>query len=332
MGRKKKRKNRALTEDRNLYSIEEENTEDDERTAIADEPEDFPEVEDLDHDEGEDPSIELDGTMDDDRKKRKLNKQQIGILIGAGCVFLFAVGMLIQSHISEQKAQEEYEKIQTVEVKKEPALKPVSKPHWLEQRETEPVEVLPFSSFEELEKMNPDIVAWISQEDIGIEYPVTQTDNDEYYLNHTFQKESNQAGCIFMEYRNTSDFSDKNTILYGHNMKNQTMFGYLKNYKEKEYYEEHPEIVIYTPEGKGVYEIFSCGEVSASGFVYNRFVKEDDKYAKYVKQLKAESLYDTGVEVSKEDQVLILSTCTKTGADYRMIVAARLKEFKEKEY
>ena len=159
-----------------------------------------------------------------------------------------------------------------------------------------PAEQLPLSvDFDELKKINPDIVAWIAFDNIDISYPVVQRDNS-YYLSHTFEGKENVAGCIFMDEQNTSDFSDNHTILYGHNMKNGTMFGMLKNYKEQEFLEENRYFTIYTPDAEYRYEISSVRTVSVENSLF------------------------TQTDLGEKDRVVTLSTCTYSD-DLRFVVS-----------
>lgn len=93
--------------------------------------------------------------------------------------------------------------------------------------------------FGELQKINPDIVAWIRIDGLGIDYPVVQGEDNEHYLYYTFRGEANVAGSIFLDYRNKADFSDSKIILYGHNMKNGSMFGSLKKYQDESVFREN---------------------------------------------------------------------------------------------
>lgn len=109
--------------------------------------------------------------------------------------------------------------------------------------------------FESLKKVNEDIIGWIRVNALDISYPIAQSTNNDYYLHRTFERVDNFAGCIFMEYQNHSDFSDKNTIIYGHNMKNGSMFGTLRKFYEDEVYEKAPYFWIYTPDKIYRYDI-----------------------------------------------------------------------------
>ena len=103
--------------------------------------------------------------------------------------------------------------------------------------------------FEALRKVNPDIIGWIVIPGMEISYPIVQGEDNDYYLKHTFDKAENASGCIFVEVENSPDFSDNNTFVYGHNMKNKSMFAKLNRYQEEDTFRKNPEFVIYTPEG-----------------------------------------------------------------------------------
>ena len=159
------------------------------------------------------------------------------------------------------------------------------------------------------------MVGWIEIPDTEISYPLMQGDDDAYYLKHTFSGNTNSAGSIFIEALNSPDFTDLHTIIYGHNMKNGSMFGGLKEYRSASYLLEHPLVYIDLEDGTHAYEIFSCYEISSDSDTYTiGFASEPDgKYAQFVDMIKARSEYDTGIEVSRNDRVITLSTCTKSG-------------------
>ena len=119
--------------------------------------------------------------------------------------------------------------------------------------------------FSSLQAGSPDTVAWITGEDTPIDYPVMHTDNNEYYLSHLYSGEENRYGALFVDCRNTGLFTDPNTVIYGHNMKNDAMFGSLIGYKEQAYYEEHPTMTLYTPDGDYTIELLSRSTFSSHG-------------------------------------------------------------------
>ena len=126
-----------------------------------------------------------------------------------------------------------------------------------------------------------------------------------------------------MDANNHADFSDQNTFIYGHNMKDKTMFGKLNDYKDEEFYKENPYFYIYTPDYTYRYDIFSCylARVDNEVDFYTQFAS-DEQFQEFLDGVKAQSAYDTGVEVTPEDKVITLMTCNKAGYDYRFLVHA----------
>lgn len=180
--------------------------------------------------------------------------------------------------------------------------------------------------FEGLFDINSDVIGWIHFDNIGISYPVVQTDNNDYYIEHTFSNEENKAGTIFLDYRNYASFNDKNTYLYGHNMKNNSMFGLILNYVDKEYYEANPHFWIYTPEARYKYEIFSTFEESAIGPAYQIDFDDDNDFEEFLNLIDKRKYYNAGTKPSSSDNIIALSTCTKE--DRFLVFAKRV----EKEY
>ena len=127
-----------------------------------------------------------------------------------------------------------------------------------------------------------------------------------------------------MEASNAGDFSDLHTIVYGHNMKNGSMFAGLKNYGKKNYYEAHPYIYLDQEDGTHCYQIFSCHEADVTDITYTIGYHSDDTYAAFLDELTASSLYNTDVSVGTNDSVLTLSTCTNKGAKRFVVHAKKL--------
>ena len=178
--------------------------------------------------------------------------------------------------------------------------------------------------FEQLKEVNEDIIGWIRVNALGISYPIVQGEDNDYYLHRTFEGVENFAGCIFMEYQNNPDMTDKNTIIYGHNMKNGSMFGKLKNFRETETYESNPYFWVYTPDKVYRYDIFSCAEVDVFGDTYQIRFSDDEAFMKFVDNAQARSVADgSWVEVTEEDTVMTLSTCTGNDAT-RFVVQGKL--------
>ena len=118
--------------------------------------------------------------------------------------------------------------------------------------------------FQELQSMNSDVIAWITVYDTPIDYPVVQGTDNEYYLKHTFKKTEHVAGSIFLDKDNSQDFSNRKSILYGHNMKDGSMFQGLHKYESESYLQEHNKVYLYLPDGETLtYTVIKCGYVKA---------------------------------------------------------------------
>lgn len=183
-----------------------------------------------------------------------------------------------------------------------------------------------FVDFEKLKKINPDIAAWIYIEKLGISYPVVQGRDNQYYLDHTFYKEENKCGSIFIEAGNQKDFSDWNTFVYGHNMKDKSMFARLNEYQEEKTFQENPEFYIYTPEGTKRYQIFSCYIAALDWNSFQVDFGQEETYVSWQETVKKRSLYDTGITPRPGQSTVTLMTCTPAGQDYRFLVHGVLRD------
>jgi len=182
--------------------------------------------------------------------------------------------------------------------------------------EKPPIEV----DWESLKAINSDIVAWVYVEGVDISYPVVHTTDDDYYLHRTFEKKDNFAGSIFVEYKNSAAFSDPNTIVYGHNMKNGSMFGSLSDVESKETYKEHPWFWILTPDGNYRYRMFSIRKAAVSDETYTLFMGTGQSFVDWCEDMYANS--DVSLQkpdFSLDSLVVTLSTCT-TDSDHRFVV------------
>lgn len=188
--------------------------------------------------------------------------------------------------------------------------------------------VLPVVDFEALRENGPDIIGWLSLPDTAINYPVTQTDNNEYYLHHLYDGTYNKVGCLFADYENQADFSDRNTIIYGHNMRDGSMFAALNEYGEQGYYDGHPQMYLVTPGGGYTMEIFTTfvaepGESGSDTSPWRLSWKDDGAYTTWLSEMAGRSVIETDVTVTSSDKVLTLSTCTPGGKS-RFIVMGKL--------
>lgn len=177
--------------------------------------------------------------------------------------------------------------------------------------------------FAGLKEKNEDTVGWIKIENMPIEYPVVKAEDNDYYLSHSFDKSSNGAGWVFMDYRNKADETDRNLVIYGHNRKDGSMFGDLSDVFTEEWYENKDNMYItYITENEYcTYQIFSAYRIEAEDYYITTGFDSDDEFDTFVKRLKSRSFKDFDVEVSGEDKILTLSTCSN--ANYRVAVHAK---------
>ena len=184
--------------------------------------------------------------------------------------------------------------------------------------------------FDELMKINDDTVGWIRfyKEPSQINYPVVQGEDNDLYLHKTFSANENTLGAIFVDAAASSDFTDKNTIIYGHRMKDGSMFRKLEEYKDKDFWKENPYFYIYTPDGKEItYKIYSVGQVLDTSDTYLTSFAGEEDYQKFLDMTMKEADYDTGVKVTTDDTIVTLSTCTAASDEHRFVV----RGVKEKE-
>lgn len=182
--------------------------------------------------------------------------------------------------------------------------------------------------FEYLQSINSDIIGWIVWENEDISYPLLYSGDNSKYLSTSFDGRELSSGSIFLDGRNDSSFSDQHNIIYGHNMKNLSMFGKLKYYKtDDSYYSEHQYIQILLPDRTERYQIFSFNTVSSSSIVYNVDYTNSEEIEEFLNYIELASYTATGIDVDSEDKILSLSTCT-ADEDKRFVINAVLVDEK----
>jgi len=193
----------------------------------------------------------------------------------------------------------------------------------------EPVEdgpTWPEVDFEALRAINSDIVAWLYIEGTDINYPVVQTGDNDYYLRHLFSGEVNRAGCLFLDCDNAGDFADPNSIIYGHHLKNGTMFTELLDYKKQDFYDTHSTALLLTPEQNYEVQFFS-GYVSAvTGFAWDLDFPTEDGYISWLSKTRKKSLFSSDVIPTGSDRVITLSTCSYEFNNARFVLIGILNE------
>lgn len=177
-------------------------------------------------------------------------------------------------------------------------------------------------NFDVLKEINEDIVGWIYFENININYPIVKGENNSYYLEHTFKNNNNSSGSIFMDYRNDYEFNDPNTIIYGHNMRNGSMFGSLMKIMNEDTYRENTKFWILTNNNKYKCEIFSAYIDESTSESYKLGFENKEEYNEYLNSIVEKSLYITGINPTQDDSVITLSTCATAEGSSRFIVHA----------
>lgn len=175
-----------------------------------------------------------------------------------------------------------------------------------------------------LQESNQDVTGWIVIPGTVISYPLLQGEDNQYYLKHTWRGEYNSVGSIFADHRNSADLGDFNTILYGHFIRNGSMFGSLNRYQEADYWREHPSI--YLVHGGSVYryDIFAAYETDVKGHVYQLGFPDRESRESYLSSCLEASVLDTGITPDGGARVLTLSTCTNRDDTSRWVVQAVL--------
>ena len=159
----------------------------------------------------------------------------------------------------------------------------------------------------------------------GINYVVAQAGDNDYYLHRLLNGAEAKAGTLFMDYQNHSDFSDWNTIIYGHHMKNGTMFASLVKYQNQEYYDKHPVMYLYTPGRRMKLEILAGYTTNVEDSVYTIPTTKEGR-DELVKHVLQKSNFTSEVSVTGEDKLVTLSTCTYEYEDARFVVIGKIAE------
>lgn len=184
-------------------------------------------------------------------------------------------------------------------------------------------------NWDEVKAANPDIYAWIYIPNTNVDYPVLQhPTDDEYYLNHNLDGSEGYPGCIYSESINKKDFSDPNTVLYGHDMNDGSMFSTLHNFEDNQFFNENCYIYIYTPEKTFVYEIYSASEFDDEHIMYAYDFTTEAGFNQFIEDLgntrDMSSHTRDGIGVGYGRRMLTLSTCIATKPESRWLVTAVL--------
>ena len=253
---------------------------------------------------------------------KKINKRNNFIIIFSVILILVALYNIIDIMNDYRKSEDLYTKLNEEYIFERSKEDKESSSKWYEDISVD---------FDSLKKINSDIVGWINFENNDISYPVLYSGDDDKYLRKSFDGEDATAGSIFVEGANNSDFEDKNTIIYGHNMRNLSMFGKLKKYtREQDYYDNNKYIQIITPNMYYRYEIFAYESVNEDSNVYQISFEDDAAIESYINKIRELSERQTDIDVSVDDKIITLSTCSTLSNHKRFVVhAVRVDEHKQ---
>ena len=241
------------------------------------------------------------------KKKKKSDVLLTIALIVAIAVFCYAAFNLYHIYTEYKKGTDEYNQIEEMAVTERDAdSAEVAGPS---AQIKPPIEV----DFDKLKSVNEDVVGWIYVDALpDISYPIVKGKDNQTYLHQTYEKNYNFAGTIFVDYENSGDFSDCNTLVYGHNMKNGSMFGHLKKFREDDkLYKQDKYFCILTPERNYRYEIITAYTTGVNSDTYTLFKGPGEEFEKYLETIKGYSEIQTDdTDLTIKDRIVTLSTCT----------------------
>ena len=179
--------------------------------------------------------------------------------------------------------------------------------------------------FAGLEAVNPQVVGWIYGPGTVISYPIVQAEDNSYYLHRMFNGEANGSGCIFLDAACEADFLGEHSIIYGHHMKNGTMFASLGEYADQSYYESHPYFQLSTPGGDWRVDIFSAYVADVGQEAWQVSLGDGDSRREWIRKAGGRSAIRTGTAPKEGERILTLSTCSYEFADARFVVHGVLR-------
>lgn len=255
----------------------------------------------------------------DGRNHQRPGRQWFRSLTGILAVVFLVVSITLTGldYWGDKKRQNQYEKLaqevqqeqQTTAAEIEKGTEEVREPY------VAPVD------FETLAQINPDVIGWIRIPDTGVDYPVVWTDNNETYLSKSFEGEASRAGAIYLDFESEPDFSGRHNIIYGHHMRDGSMFAEIVNYKDEEYLKAHPDIYIYTPDREIHLKVMAALYTDASGIRRKTKFADDESFQAYVDQMTEGCLFRQLPEEPVET-LYSLVTCSYEFDDARTILYA----------
>lgn len=248
-------------------------------------------------------------------------KKRLIVAAALGTAAVICAGIGIYQYLAEKNAGGGYEELKETVKTDEP------------QEDSSPSVQIPID-FEALRQKNPDVYAWITVPGTPIDYPILQrADDNSYYLNHTIDHEEKVEGAIFTENYNSTDFEDANTVIYGHDMKNGTMFRSLLDYQDRQFFEKNKEIIIYTPDAIRHYTIFAAYPYDNRHILLSFDFSDKSVFRQYLNNVftirDMNACIDSSVEADTDDKIITLSTCYGTQRHMRYLVQAVLTDMEQ---
>lgn len=250
-------------------------------------------------------------------------------------VFIVALVQIVRIYSDRKEAENTYDSLQdyvSVEDTVPDETQPPETTDTTEESQTEGdtsqiAESVPVTvDFDSLISKHPDVVAWIYGENTAINYPVAQGKDNNQYLRHLLSGKYNTAGTIFADYRNGQIGQDQNYIVYGHNMKDGSMFGSILKYKMQTYYDEHPYLYLLTPDKNYRIELIAGYITPKTSEAYNANFATEEQFAQYVSTAVSKSTFKSNTVYNPGDKVVTLSTCSYEYDNARYVVLGVLKE------
>lgn len=262
-------------------------------------------------------------------KRKMILTVLLGIfLAGAGIAAykILDIALEYRTGVKTYETMQQYVRVETIPVQETAEAEAVTEGLAEEAGPGLEPAVYPEVDFASLREVNEDVVGWIYLENTKINYPIVQGENNRYYVSTLIDGRYNSSGSIFMDYRNTPDFSDRHTILYGHNMNNGTMFNAVTMYRNQKYYDEHPMGLIVTPEKKFQFEVVSAYVASLADSAWQLEFVDDRDALQWLEASMERSPFVSRYTPQPGDRMLTLSTCTYEFDDARFVLVGVLRE------
>ena len=266
---------------------------------------------------------------------KKTIRKQLRVLLLV--VFVISTSILVQKTIDKSRGSDDYREAAAIasagidsDIRiREEAVPAAPRPdmRWVPA----PVEQDPYVDelmqidLDALREINPDVIGWILIPDTQINYPLLRGEDNDYYLNHTWKGQKNSVGSIFLEHQNSADLMDDNTIIYGHNMRDGSMFADLRNYSVKDYWKGNPFIYIITDAGVYRYDVIGAYSADLEGLTFGMEFDDEDSMNNFLRYIRKMSQFDTGIRPEATDRILTLVTCYGKTSETRWVVHGRLR-------